>query len=277
MSVRMGHIIFGLMVCCVVALLTSRLAHADQDGNLITWQQVVLPPAVIADGYAAGEGYMEQTTNWLITHLPQFQHEKRVIPVAQALNEMSRGTPICSHFLYETHARTDYLVFSDPVLHLKPIRLFLTPDKLSTLRYAMRDGMVDLELMTNQNRLSIGMPIGFRFDDSLVPGFSTFISSQLTHSAGTIKQVVRMYEANRIDGFISYQTNVNYYRHADALTREIIAVPIMGVSTRPLPVSCSGDKERAQEIIEAINALLAAPDNRAELNRFYTRWADVSS
>lgn len=277
MPITTGHIVFRLMVCCMAVFLFTPPAQADQDAPMITWQQVVLPPAVIADGYAAGEGYMEQTTNWLIAHLPQFRHEKRIIPVAQAINEMTKGTPICSHFLYETNARTDYLVFSEPVLHLKPIHLFLAPEKLSTLRYAMRDGVVDLELMTRQSRLSIGMPIGFRFDDSLVPGFSTFISSQLTHSAGTTQQVVAMYVADRIDGFISYQTNVNYYRQAKTLTRETIAIPIMGVPSRPLPVSCSGDKARAREIIAAINTLLADPDNRAELNRFYTRWADVNS
>lgn len=55
MPIMTGHIVFRLMVCCMAALLLAPPAQADQDAPVITWQQVILPPAVIADGYAAAK------------------------------------------------------------------------------------------------------------------------------------------------------------------------------------------------------------------------------
>jgi uncharacterized protein (TIGR02285 family) len=257
---------------------TTNNAHAaDQDAPVIIWQQVVIPPAVIAEGPSAGTGYMEQTTNWLIANLPEFQHQKQIFPVAQGLKEMRHGAQICSNFLYETSSRYDFLTFSDPLMYLQPVQLFIAPEKFSMLRYAMIDGEVDLALMTMQQKLSIGMPIGFRFEDELIPGFAEFIKSRMTQSAGTTEKVFGLYEANRIDGFISYQTNVNYFREHNQLARDFVAVPIAGVAAQPLPVSCSGDKALVKRIIDAINVLLSDPANTQQLVGFYSRWLNAGS
>jgi hypothetical protein len=117
------------------------------------------------------------------------------------------------------------------------------------------------------------MPVGYRFDEALVPGVHNFLKSKMTQSDGTTEMTVRLFDVDRIDGFITYQVNVSYYRETGDLGRATVPVPIMGVPVRPLPVSCSGNKQQAQKIIDAVNILLSDPDNRRELEAFYTRWS----
>ncbi|MHC8494320.1 hypothetical protein ACTU44_16650 [Thalassospira sp. SM2505] len=270
--------ISGLTVACYLSAASlvksgGKAQAAEPALPLIVWQQAPSPPAVIIDGPSAGDGYLQRTTDWLISHLPGYRHEKRMVPIPRALDVMAKGEFMCSNFLYESDYRRNFLIFSDPLLELQALTMFIAPEKLNELRYAMRDGMVDLGLLAHQNKLSIGMPVGYRFDEALVPGVNDFLQSKMTQSAGTTEMTIRLFDVSRIDGFISYQVNVNYYREAGELGRETIPVPIMGVPVRPLPVSCSGDKKQAQQIIDAVNSLLSDQQNRQELEAFYDRWA----
>ena len=277
-----GSVIRYLAVCgrkgscflfAVLLLIVGQFAHAsDADNPLIVWQLAPSPPAVIVDGPSAGDGFLQRATDWFIRHLTRYRHEKRMIPIPKALDDMAKGEFICSSFLYDSPHRRDFLTFSAPILEMQPLRIFVAPEKLPALRYAMRDGSVDLGLVAQQNKLSIGMPVGFRFDDTLVPGVHDFMGSEMTQSAGTTEMTVRLFDVGRIDGFITYQFNVSYYREIGDLGRAAIPVPIMGVPNRPLPISCSGNKQQAQQIIDAVNALLSSPENRQELEAFYTRW-----
>lgn len=260
-------------LCAPLLLIIAQFANAaEPDDPLIVWQLAPSAPAVIVEGPSAGDGYLQLTTDWFIDHLTEYRHEKRMIPIPKALDDMAKGEFICSNFLYDSPHRRDFLTFSGPILEIHPLRLFISPEKLPELRYAMREGSVDLGLLAQQNRLSIGMPVGFRFDEALVPGVQDFMSSKMTQSAGTTEMTVRLFDVGRIDGFITYQVNVSYYREVGNLDRTAIPVPIMGVPTRSLPISCSGDKQQAKQIIDAVNALLTSPENRQELEAFYTRW-----
>lgn len=261
-------------LCAILMIVVGHSAYAsDPDSPLIVWQQAPSPPAVIIEGPSAGDGYLQHTTNWFINHLTDYRHEKRIIPTPKVLDDMAKGEFICSNFLYDSPHRRSFLTFSNPVLELQPLRLFIAPEKLPELRFAMRDGAVDLGLLVQQNKLSIGMPVGYRFDEALVPGVHNFLKSKMTQSDGTTEMTVRLFDVDRIDGFITYQVNVSYYRETGDLGRATVPVPIMGVPVRPLPVSCSGNKQQAQKIIDAVNILLSDPDNRRELEAFYTRWS----
>lgn len=265
-------------ICLLLAMscaVSSPDAKASDHVPLeIIWQQVPSAPAVITEGPSVGEGYLQRTTDWLISHLPEFHHEIRVMPVPKVLDEMAKGQFICSNFLFESALRREYMLFSDPVMELHPIHLFIAPEKLPDLRFAMRDGAVDLGLLAGQDKLSIGISVGYRFDEGLVPGINDFLNAHMTQSAGTTEMVVRLFDVRRIDGFIAYEVNVNYYRETAQLDRDTVAVPIVGVPRRPLPVSCSGDKQHARKIIDAVNLLLSNPENRREIHAFYTRWSE---
>lgn len=250
---------------------SSSLAFADTERVKVVWQDLHYPPIGFTAGPLTGEGFMQQTRNWFIERLPQFDHEPREIIIARFIEQARHGTILCSTFLVQTEVRKKFLTYSTPLFEMRPVSLIVAKDRMNDVTSATINGHVDLSLIARQNQLSVGIPVGYRFGEEFTQQLADLRAAPLTAQAGELPLLVGMFDAGRLDALLAYEANVIYHQKQGQINRRIASLPIKDTMLQPVSVSCT-TSEGGDQLINVVNQILSTDENRREVAGFYTHW-----
>ncbi|MCC9625464.1 hypothetical protein LPB41_27645 [Thalassospira sp. MA62] len=256
----------------LVSAVSTAQAHDPSESRInITWQEIHYPPVGITEGPRAGQGFMQQARNWLIERLPQFDHEIEEIAIPRIRETIREENLFCSTFLVHTDLRDRMMVFSSAMFEIYPLRFLIAEDAIPAVLPAVSDGSVDLEMVASQNRLSVGLPLGYRFDRELGLSLSHLRDAPMTAQAGELPDLIRLFEADRLDSLMIHDVNVVYHQRDGELTRASKIYPIKNAQPQEVAVSCTRTN-RGHKVIAAVNELIGDKENRLLLAGFYAEW-----
>jgi len=268
---------FAHALVCALAITVSfcPLATANTDRVKIVWQDLHYPPIGFTTGPLMGEGFMQQTRNWFIERLPQFDHATTEIIISRFLEQARNVEILCSTFLVQTEARKNFLTYSSPLYEMRPVSLLVAKERVNDVFAATIGRHVDLSEIARLNRLSVGIPLDYRFAEEFGQQLADLREAPLTTQAGELPILVRMFDAGRIDALLAYEANLIYHQKQGQLHREIVSFPLLHTRLQPVSVSCT-KSDAGNQIINAVNQILSNEENRREVARFYSQWISQS-
>jgi len=271
-KLRFSHVLVGALA--FFGFFCS-LAAANTDRVVVVWQDLHYPPIGFTTGPLVGEGFMQKTRNWLIEQLPQFDHETTEIIIGRFVEQARHGEILCSTFLIQTKARKNFLTYSSPLYAMRPVSLLVAKDRLDDVFAATIDGHVDLSVIARLNRLSVGIPLDYRFAEEFGQQLADLRAAPLTAQAGELPLLVRMFDAGRIDALLAYEANLIYHQKQGQLNRAMVSFPLLHTKLQPVSVSCT-KSDAGDQLINAVNQILSDDENRRETARFYSQWISQS-
>lgn len=252
---------------CMVAMQLS-LACAAQAGETITWAMFNIPPLAIGSGPTKGQGIQDRVIRHLAEHLPAYEHQEVVAPIARASAEMQLGHHWCALFLRKPE-REAWAEFSLPALMALPNWVVIRRTQLS--RFQTFGTPLSLETLLADPSLRISVEreraYGSQIDPLLKP--LTRLSLHLD-----TPQAVKMLLAERFDYFLESPAVAQYTARTLDLPDALIALPTNESGTPYLVRVACAKNAWGQQVIDEVNAVLRAERPKATYRRLMERWLD---
>lgn len=239
-----------------------------------------MPPYMIQNGPAQGQGYGDQVERLIQEHLPEYTHHRLYTNVVRHFDMFKRGDKVCSIGLYRTPERETFLAFSIPSLLTMPPALIVRADKLRQLGLA--NGCSLVELLQDKN-----FRLGFSKDRSY--GMQVDLALQkygdrdnLTRFSGQElgENYYKMLMLDRIDGLLGLPEEA-VYRAEQMGIRDKIATLMLQENQQSFAqwycnIACPKN-QWGEEVIQKINKVLLKIRPSEPYRQAYERWLDKNS
>ncbi len=144
------------------AALSVGVAHgaAPDPRPRITWVMAVPPPIHIT-GANNPPGYADETRDWFIAHMPEFQHELVNANSKRLWEMLAAADGICGAAVFKTPERAADTQFSLPVYWTLPNQLIVSADRAAALdAHVTTGGEVDLPALLADHAFVGGLQFG---------------------------------------------------------------------------------------------------------------------
>ncbi len=266
------------VVFCFLLLMFPPLARALEDS--ITWMEVNMPPYMIQNGPAQGQGYGDQIERLIQAQLPEYTHHRLYTNVTRHFDMFKRGDKVCSVGIYRTPEREKFLSFSIPSLLTMPPALIVRADKLQQMGIA--NGCSLSELLQNEN-----FRLGFSTDRSYGTQLDSVLQkyadrSNLTRFTGQElgENYYKMLMLDRLDGLLALPEEAIYRAEQMDLRNKIAILMLQENQQRYEQWYCAiacPKNQWGREVIEKINKVLLKIRPSETYRQAYERWLDKNS
>lgn len=233
------------------------------DDAEITWMLNEFPPSSIAGPIMQGQGYADRQLQFLIAHLPGFQHVVSMNATASRIwHEIgSREATICTLGAAKLPDREKVATFSIRGFFGARNEVVVRTDHLEAFApFRDKAGAIDLGKLAASARLTGG----YTENASYGPVIDAFIRTPKRKAPLQMTPHLRMplllLETGRIDFVFGYYMELAYYRKIYNLDNNFTVL-----STSPEPESQNGfvacsNHATGRKVIEAVDALLASDE-----------------
>ncbi|WP_245590205.1 TIGR02285 family protein [Desulfobulbus elongatus] len=244
--------------------------------DAITWMEVSMPPYLIQEGSAKGQGYGDVVTAILRENLPEYDHYTMVTNVVRHFQKFRDGEKVCSVGLYRTPEREAFMYFSIPSLLTMPAVLIIRKDRHADFGATASVRLDDL--LTRQ------VVIGLSKDRSYGAEIDAVLKrhrggEQLLYYGGQelAGNYFRMLMRNRVDGLIGLPDEAMYHAERMGLRDQLMTLPLEenrhSYAGWLCTVGCSKNAW-GEAVIDRINAILVQQRPTARYRAAYERWLD---
>ncbi|MEC5385112.1 TIGR02285 family protein [Uliginosibacterium sp. H3] len=264
-SCSLRHLLLAL---CVAG--SGLQAAEPKPGNLATWCQFDLPPMYIVDGPDAGKGSVDTQAQFLMRHMPEYQHQSQFSNIRRVSEQMRNREHIVCAGMQKNAERETYMHFSLPFLGALPPTLVLAQRNLDRLRpYLNAAGEVRLSALIEGSPLILGIAFGRSYGrniDAVMAAYKDRPNIMVRPSGQDLTEgLIKMMSLRRIDYTIVYGSELQVYSNAlSGPENEIVSLPIEGLPHFiPVYITAPAD-EWGRVFIERINQLLRIYWNDSE-------------
>jgi len=253
----------GLLTCAALHAAEPKLA------NSATWCQFDLPPLYIIDGPDANKGSVDTQAQFLMRHMPEYQHQTQVSNIRRVGEQMRNHEHVVCAGMQKNAERETYMVFSLPFVGALPPMLVMPRSKLERMRpYLNAAGEVRLPALVEGSPMVLGLAFGRSYGRDIDATMLTFKDrpNVMVRPSGQdlTEGLIKMMSLNRIDYTIAYASELSVFSKALGTEHEIVSLPIEGLPRYiPIYITAPAD-DWGRVFIERVNQLLRAYWNDGE-------------
>lgn len=262
-----------MLLRCLLLLVASSAYAKPQ----LTWLQTDWPPHQIVDGPFEGQGTFDLLQQQIMTALPQFAHNTRLVSLArlEQIFQQPQAASCALGTLY-SEDRAQNRLFSMPMAVGPALAVGYIAGKLTT-HPAMHDDGVDIRMLALDKTIRGVFQPNRLYPDVITPLLQHPASNLSSHAFTSEINAVGLLSGNRVDYVVEYPERMQYYNQllpeAAALEhRAIVGANVASVSY----VTCSQDSV-GQAAIDAIDQVLPVLWQSPEYQQAMQRWLDNSA
>lgn len=254
-------------------MLASCAINASE--KVINWLTLDFPPYYILDGKDAGMGRNERLIDLLAKELPEYQHNKTIMPGSRVTQEISKkNTGYCMLSLFKTQARLHQIDFSNlPSTIGLPPAVVMAKSTADRLKLNQQSEVSLLKLIKEEG-LRLGVTKNRSYGSAVDSTIRAMPSNRVFFRAGynVVENLFNMLHLNRIDVLISYPDEHSYMAKKLRVSDEIKAFKMKEAFDVSFGyVGCSKGNKNAKLIADLDNALKQLYTQPAfyDINRYW--------
>jgi uncharacterized protein (TIGR02285 family) len=230
--------------------------------NSATWCQFDLPPMYIVDGPDANKGSVDTQAQFLMRHMPEYQHQAQFSNIRRVSEQMRNHEHVVCAGMQKNAEREAYMIFSLPFLGALPPTLILPRRNLEKLHaFLNATGEVRLGALIEGSPMVLGIAFGRSYGRDIDATMAALKDRPniMVRPAGQdlTEGLIKMMSLKRVDYTIAYGSELQTF--SSALTgpeQEIVSLPIEGLP-RYIPVYITAPADDwGRVFIARINQLL---------------------
>jgi uncharacterized protein (TIGR02285 family) len=292
--VKLATFLAATLTAAGVLALGAALAAEPDARPRITWVMAVPPPIHIT-GANNPPGYADETRDWFIAHMPEYQHELVNANSKRLWEMLAASDGICGAAVFKTPEREADTQFSTAVYWTLPNQLIVSADRAAALdAHVTPRGEVDLPALLADPAF-VG---GLQFGRSYSPGIDRALADAQKRSGGNAGLVsIRgpghfdMLASGRFDWTIGFPIEALWWaRRLEANPEKTSFLSELGGTdltyrTRPIAgstalipayIACS-KRPVGLAAIAAIDRLVEAAGPTPPWVAYYLKWLDPGS
>lgn len=266
-----------------------------EDKPRLTWVSTATAPTHIEDK-RAGSGIADETLDWFIARMPEFDHEMIVADSLRLENMLATRDGICAPALVKSPERLTFTVFSKPVYWSEPPRLVVNAAAAAEVdSHANARGEIELPALLDDPHLSGGRLLGRSYSASidrvLDAAKPTARIVPLTHA-----RELDMLANSRFDWTIALPIHIAWWaqgfegpsdragdddtpaRTTDAaISFKFVTRAIAGEPDELIGYMGCSNREIGRRAIAAIDRIIDAAGPNPPWTEFYLKWLDADS
>lgn len=269
----------GLWLFCAL----STVANADEAlsthssaKQVLNWAINPGPPFHILNGPYQGQGVCDGLVDALTVLLPQFSHQKVVVPQGRVLNLLGeKNSKMCFPCMILRDKPPPGVLFSKSTLQF-PRHVIIT-------RSAIMPSAVPVRLadVLNAGRYRFGYPQGRRYGllDPLIDSYKQQYPNLVLSRAGPgeADSVLSLIEIGRVDFTVDYPMVLKYHR----LTRPLQPTPLLktlsiveNLQQQPQQAVGCADNAWGASVVQAINQVIPQLQQAEQFQQVQKFWFD---
>jgi len=268
----LGSAMFALL------LLSSPAPVSAKDS--VTWMEAPMPPYFIKEGVNLNQGYGDEITRILQTHLPDYTHEQVSTNITRHFYKFKQGEKVCSAGLYRTPEREEFMYFSIPSFLTLPAVIIIKKEKFSSFDNRTS---VSLDEILRNHQLMIGLSKDRSFGtvlDAILSQHRDHKNVVETSGPELSRNLFKMLMIGRLDGVIGLPEEQLYQAEQMGIRDQLMTVTIeenqQGYEGWFSSVGCTKN-EWGKKIIADINKVLLSQRPTEPYRAAYERWLDPNS
>ncbi|MFZ4790706.1 MAG: TIGR02285 family protein [Candidatus Competibacteraceae bacterium] len=269
---RCALTLFSLLLLLIVAA-----PAFTQEKPVVVWYVLDFPPLLIAQGPTKGQGYMDVVMRQLIEQTPEFTH-RITHSNTKRIYDTIRDTPnLCNPSTLWTPERTEFMVFSQPILRWKGLPngiIIRTRQATLFAPFLNTAGELQLEKLLTEFPFRIGIvpdrAYGTEIDQILARHRERLV--EVASSNQFASNLLKLATQTEFDAVVGYAEELHYLIGSGAVPAEFQFLPI--AEARHLlegGIGCSKTEE-GQRIMAAFDRILSHPEVQAVNEAAYLRW-----
>lgn len=227
----------------------------------VTWILPEFPPAFIRGPFRTGEGYGDRQLEFLIAHLPAFNHTTLSASANRIWHEMELRDGVCTLSVARLPKREKIAKFSARSFWTTANQVIVRTGRLADFApFLAPSGAIDLGRLAASNRLrgaysdntSYGTSI-----DAFIHDAARWTPLELVPH---LRMPLALLDKGRVDFVFGYYMEMSYYRQRDRLGDDFTALPTLPEPVRQDGYVACSNQPVGREVIAAIDALLASDE-----------------
>jgi len=238
----------------------------------VIWYQPDFPPYIVLDGQAKKNGIDNRIGQYIIQHMPEYDHTYQVANYTRILNELRNQKHGVVTPLFKTPEREQYILYSKLASYLVlPNGLIIhRADKEKFQPFLLGDGTLDIEAVCKSKRIKIGIATGRSYSGILDEMIEKYKDTGIFYKRAGIGQLglLEMVKIRRIDTAFGFPVEIKYASlKADLETLRVAKmVPY-------IPVFFGVPKnDWGQTLISKLNVILKKKGTLTEFKNYYEYW-----
>ena len=243
------------LAICLTLVGAGMPAHA-QTKQPVTWALTPLPPAMLEkDGAIVGYGV--DILDWFAARLPDYQHQKEIIPLPRLVKTITGPGTYCNIGMNPTEERKKFLHFSEAVLPHLPVSLITNPHREEQIKpFLNPDGEIDLERMITFGKLNGALRSQRSYGATIDAILRRNINNPGLSFIGNDANFLQLIALGRLDWTLYLPAEAEYYRRTK-LPGEIFSSWHIAGNDHLMPASIACSKTVVGDaIVAAINTLV---------------------
>lgn len=235
-----------------VVPVTNNLSKAQ-----ITWAINPGPPFHIVDGPLQGQGFCDGLVNSLIELLPQYEHQKVLVPQGRVLAMLSApNSQMCFPCMIKRDVAPKGVLYSEST-HQFPRHVLIT-----RADFIDEQQPVSLSQWLSSGEYRYGFPQGRRYGvlDPILEQYKQRYPKQVLERAGPgeADSVLSLIEIGRVDFTVDYPMVLKYHRLLRSQTSQSLQTYAIAENQANPPIQAMGcaNNEWGQRVIADINSVI---------------------
>lgn len=262
---------------CLVSLVFIVCAFPAWGQDKADWFRVDIPPVyILKDGEPAG-GYGELSMHFVMENLPQYAHTVSTMNLAQGMEAMKQGKPLCFATLLENSERAKFIEFSIPAQLVLPLYLIVRSEDVSLYdRYLNSSGQIDLDRLLTQGDKVLGVADGRSYSSSIDEVILRHAQGPNVHTSPTVNVslgLLQLFLEKRVDCILEFPVTMGYLLMTQHNSEQGLSyIPIQGLPPFFQTHFAAPKNKWGKRIISQIDAILRKYRTSDEFVDFYTAW-----
>lgn len=266
------------MKSCLMGLLfwmcSIPAAHAHET---IIWFRSDSPPISIVNGPDKNRGSGDVWGNYLMTRMPEFQHEVMTANFVRIFEESKHRDNACDWLLFKTPEREKNLLFSEPLLDVLPSGLVVLASRRAEFApYLNEKGELRLTNLLAAHKFRIGAAtqrsFGPMVDTLLLQSYARSSVSWFAAYDVFSSGLARMANHQTLDGVLGFAVELSFAtEHVGRREEDFVFFPLVEESAlTPGYVACS-KSPFGEKVIARVNDIIRFGGGELAL-RAYRAW-----
>lgn len=276
--------IITILLCTFCFLVCTNSSHSQNSfepdtRESITWLRPYFPPVTIPSGPDADSGYCDKIINFLIDHLPDYNHHFGTAHYQRILLQIRQEQEVNCSALYKDDERSQYVVFSIPALVVLPNGIVTRKvDRQLFAPYLNEAGELELTKLIQDKNLNLGIAYGRKYSggiDEIIAAAYPRDNIQERPGEEIFKGLLDMLMHQRIDYTIGYPAEASYLASQEGYSDDISFFHIAETQGQITlgHLGCPNN-HMGRKIIERVNKILREHRETPIFLGFYEAWLD---
>ena len=249
------------VVCVVAGVLLAPITHAS-DKLSITWLETDNKPFFLdkSEQYPFG-GLCNNITDQLIEAMPNFKHQKSLLPPKRLSKYLDEGHLACYACMIHRDKKTNRATYSIPTTVYPPFSVLSTEEKILKIKQKHGNPVSLISLFTDANFI-YGQNDARKFGsklDKIAKNTKLYESAALSGNGSSPNfALLSQLEHGYIDYTIDYPFVADYYnqQHQKNIQKLTIVNPAQNVVFGAIGCSTSAPNNYAEKVLAKINEAL---------------------